>query len=128
MAHFAQINSNNKVVQVIVAEQDFIDSLPPQEGFQWIQTSYNTNGGIHTDPETGIESQEKALRKNYAGIGYIYDAQRDAFLPPKRFDSWVLDEQTCLYVAPEPYPDDGEEYRWDESIYIQTGVGWVVVQ
>lgn len=128
MAHFAQVNDSNKVVQVIVADQEFIDSLAVQEGFQWIQTSYNTRGGVHIDPETGVESQERALRKNYAGIGHTYDEQRDAFIPPKKYDSWVLNEQTCLYVAPEPYPNDGEEYVWNEGSYTETGVGWILAE
>lgn len=87
MSHFAKIE-NNIVTQVIVAEEDFILLL---EG-KWIQTSYNTRGGKH--PEN------KPLRKNYAGIGYIYDESRDAFIPPKPNDSWILNEETCLWELP----------------------------
>jgi hypothetical protein len=88
------------------------------------QTSYNTRGGVHYDPETGepSEDQTKALRKNYAGIGFTYDEARDAFIPPKPFESWVLDEDTCLWEAPVAYPEDGEDYTWDE----ESGA-WVVV-
>lgn len=105
MSHFAQVK-NGIVVQVIVAEQDVIDSGTFGEG--WIQTSYNTYGGKH--PEG------RPLRKNYAGIGYTYDAIRDAFIPPQLYSSWTLDEKTCLWNPPIPYPTDGNNYWWDESI------------
>ena len=84
---------------------------------QWIKTSYNTRGGKHYDPETGELSadQTKALRKNYAGIGFTYDAAKDAFIPPKPFNSWLLDEDTCLWNAPVAYPDDGGLYVWNEE-------------
>lgn len=102
MSHFAKIE-NGMVTQVIVAEQDFIDTIDGE----WVQTSYNTRGGQH--PEG------KPLRKNYAGIGYTYDSERDAFIPPKPFDSWVLNEDTCLWDAPVPMPEDGKVYTWDEE-------------
>lgn len=108
MSHFAQIDENNVVTQVIVAEQDFIDSGAVGDPANWIQTSYNTYGGQHRLGGT-------PLRKNYAGIGYTYDASRDAFLPPKPYNSWVLDEDTCLWEAPVPIPDDGKAYNWDEA-------------
>jgi hypothetical protein len=81
------------------------------------QTSYNTRGGVHYDPATGELSadQSKAYRKNYAGLGYTYDEQRDAFIPPKPFPSWVLNEDTCLWDAPVPYPQDGKMYQWSED-------------
>ena len=104
MSHFAKIE-NGIVTQVIVAEQDIIDS--GLFGTGWIQTSYNTHGGQH--PEG------RPLRKNYAGVGYSYDSTRDAFIPPKPFPSWVLNENTCLWDAPTPRPDDGKEYTWDET-------------
>ena len=110
MSHFAKIE-NGIVTQVIVAEQDFIDKIDGE----WVQTSYNTYGGQH--PEG------RPLRKNYAGIGYTYDSERDAFIPPKRFDSWILDEDTCLWVAPVPYPEDDKVYEWDED-----SLSWVEVQ
>ena len=103
MAHYAKIE-DGFVTNVIVAEQDFIDT---QEG-QWVQTSYNTYGGQHTLGGT-------PLRKNYAGIGYTYDSTRDAFIPPAPYASWVLNEDTCIWEAPVVYPDDGKIYTWDES-------------
>ena len=113
MGHFAQINEENVVTQVIVADQDFINTGAVGDPAKWIQTSYNTRAGVHYgqdgQPDGGV-----ALRKNYAGIGYSYDAGRDAFIPPKSFDSWILDEETCLYSAPTPMPTDGKMYMWDE--------------
>ena len=103
MSHFAKVE-NGIVTQVIVAGQDVIDS--GLFGTGWVQTSYNTHGGQH--PEG------RPLRKNYAGIGYTYDAGRDAFIPPQPFSSWTLNETTCLWDAPTPYPTDGKPYRWDE--------------
>jgi hypothetical protein len=108
MSHFAQIDENNIVTNVIVAEQDFIDSGAVGNPTTWIQTSYNTHGGVHTLGGT-------PLRKNYAGIGFTYDSERDAFIPPKSFDSWTLNEGTCQYEAPTPKPDDGKIYDWDEA-------------
>jgi hypothetical protein len=95
MAHFAEIDTNNTVLRVIVAEPNFILTLPGR----WIQTSYNTYGGIHYDPETKSPSldQSKALRYNYAGAGYTYDSERDAFIPPKPNKIAVLNELTCLW-------------------------------
>jgi len=112
MSHFAKIESNI-VTQVIVAEQDFINT---QEG-TWVQTSYNTRGGVHYQPNsnTPSEDQSKALRKNYAGIGYTYDSTKDAFIPPKPFESFTLNETTCLWEAPVSYPTDGEAYVWNED-------------
>ena len=116
MAHFAKVN-NGIVEQVIVAEPEFFDTFVDSSPGQWIQTSYNTRGGVHYDPATGEPSadQSKALRKNYAGIGYSYDAQRDVFMPPKPYASWVLNEQTCLWDAPVAMPNDGGNYAWNES-------------
>lgn len=105
MSHFARVTAQGIVEQVIVAEQDFIDTLPDKTS--WVQTSYNTYGGQH--PEG------RPLRKNYAGIGYSYDSIRDAFIPPKPYASWVLNENTCLWDAPVDYPDDGKQYIWDEN-------------
>lgn len=104
MSHFAQV-VDGIVTQVIVAEQDVIDS--GAFGTGWIQTSYNTHGGQH--PEG------RPLRKNYAGIGFTYDAIKDAFIPPKPYESWVLNNETCLWDSPIPYPNDGNRYLWDES-------------
>lgn len=105
MTHFAQV-TNGIVTNVIVAEQDVIDSGAFGDG--WVQTSYNTYGGQH--PEG------RPLRKNYAGVGFTYDAQRDAFIAPKPYASWSLNESTCLWEAPVPYPtNDGNFYIWDET-------------
>ena len=116
MGHYAKV-VNGIVTKVIVAEPEFFDNFVDDSAGEWIQTSYNTRGGIHYQPDTDIPSddQSKALRKNYAGIGYSYDANRDAFIPSKPYDSWVLDEASCLWNAPTPYPDDDNSYDWDES-------------
>jgi hypothetical protein len=116
MAHFAKVVSGT-VTQVIVAEPEFFETFVDTSPGEWIQTSYNTRGGVHYQANSNepSEDQTKALRKNYAGIGYTYDAQRDAFIPPKPFNSWVLDETSCLWEAPTPYPDDGERYTWNET-------------
>ena len=113
MSHYAYIE-NNIVTNVIVAEQDFIDSLPDKE--KWIKTSYNTRGGKHYDPNTNLEDDGFPLRYNYAGIGFMYDIILDAFIPPKPFESWVLNEETCLWEAPILYPNDNNMYRWNESL------------
>ena len=97
MAHFAKLD-NNIVTEVIVAEQDFINSGRVGDEFLWVQTSYNGN-----------------FRKNYASVGSTYDKTRDAFIPPKPYASWVLVEDTCQWAAPTAYPDDGKVYEWNES-------------
>jgi len=113
MAHFAKVN-NGIVEQVIVAEPEFFDTFVDSSPGQWIQTSYNTHGGVHLLGGT-------PLRKNYAGIGFTYDATKDAFIPPKPYASWTLNEDSCLWEAPVAYPDDGEIYVWDE-----TTTAWVL--
>jgi hypothetical protein len=116
MSHFAKVG-DGFVIDVIVADPEFFESFIDSSPGEWVQTSYNTKGGIHYNPETGEPSddQSKALRKNYAGIGYTYDRVRDAFIPPQPFVSWVLNEDTCLWEAPVAYPGDGKSYLWDES-------------
>lgn len=122
MSHFAKVN-NGIVEQVIVAEPEFFQTFVDSSPGQWIQTSYNTRGGVHYKPNSNepSEDQTKALRKNYAGIGYTYDAVRDAFISPKPYPSWVLNEDTCIWVAPVAVPEDagtGEPpkfYSWDEE-------------
>lgn len=104
MSHFAQVK-NNIVQQVIVAEQDFINTLPDKE--DWIQTSYNTYQNSH--PEG------RPLRGNYAGIGYHYDTTHDVFYEPQPYPSWVLNTSIWTWEAPIPYPTDGQPYYWDES-------------
>ena len=115
MSHFAKVE-NGIVTQVLVIEQDVVDTGLFGDPAAWVQTSYNTSGGEHRLGGT-------PLRKNYAGIGYTYDSQRDAFIPPKPYNSWVLDENTCLWAAPVAAPDDGKLYNWNED----TGA-WVEVE
>ena len=107
MAHFAKVN-NGIVEQVIVAEPEFFDTFVDSSPGQWIQTSYNTRGGVHTNGGT-------PMRKNYAGIGFSYDANRDAFIPPKPYASWTLNDDTCLWDCPVPMPTDGHRYEWNEE-------------
>ena len=116
MSHFAKIDSNNKVTQVIkidnAQESEAINFITTQLGLEgtWIQTSYNTRAGKHMKGGT-------PLRKNYALIGSTYDAGRDAFIPVKQFPSWILNEETCNWVSPVPYPTGtNKKYKWDESI------------
>ena len=96
---------------------DFLNNLY-QTNDIWKQTSYNTRGGVHyqADNNTPSQDQSKAFRKNYAGIGYYYDSIRDAFIPPKPFPSWTLNEESCLWDSPLPYPNDGKMYTWNEKI------------
>ena len=136
MAHYAYLDENNLVTDVIVGPEE---TLAPEDFIDWekyftakgygkcLRTSYNTLGGVHyaTDDEGNrlpSDDQSKAFRKNYAGIGFTYDEERDAFIPPQPFNSWVLNEDTCLWDAPVPYPTDGAIYVWDEET-----VAWVEV-
>ena len=105
MGHFARV-VNGKVVSVIVAEPEFFDTFVDSLSGRWIQTSYNTHGNLHP--------KSRPMRKNYAGIGYTYDAVRDAFIPPQPFASWLLNDDTCLWEPPIPIPSDGADYQWDE--------------
>jgi hypothetical protein len=114
MSHFAKVE-NNIVTQVIVAEQDVIDSGLFGSPSLWVQTSYNTYAGQHRNGGT-------PLRKNYAGVGYSYDSERDAFIPPNPFNSWILNEDTCLWEAPTARPTDDKLYNWDEDT-----LSWVEV-
>ena len=107
MTHFAKV-CDGKVIQVIVAEPEFFNTFVDNSPGEWIQTSYNTQGGVHT--LGGIP-----LRKNFAGIGYTYDVSKDAFIPPKPYASWTLNEETCLWESPVAYPLDGNRYAWDEQ-------------
>jgi len=116
MAHFAKV-LNGMVTDVIVAEPDFFETFVDNSPGAWIQTSYNTKGGVHYDPQTNEPSsdQSKALRKNYAGVGFSYDIELDAFIPPKPYPSWLLNEETCLWEAPAPMPEDEQMYGWNEE-------------
>lgn len=119
MSHWAQIDENNIVVNVLACEDDdkkAYDFLINSLGGKWLKTSYNTLSGEHR--LGGIP-----FRKNYAGIGYVYDKERDAFIPPKPFFSWVLNEETCQWEPPFPPPEDGKPYVWDEYL-----VDWVEVE
>lgn len=106
MSYFAQV-IDGVVQQVIAVEQDVLATGVFGDPSQWIQTSYNTYGGVHANGGT-------PLRKNYASIGFKYDAERDAFIPPKPYDSWILNEETCLWNPPTPHPQDGKTYVWVE--------------
>jgi hypothetical protein len=116
MAHFAKVQ-NGIVTQVIVAEPEFFETFVDTSPGEWIQTSYNTRGGVHYKPDTNEPSddQSKALRKNYAGTGFTYDKIKDAFIPPKPYPSWTLNEETCLWDSPVLYPEDGQIYNWNEE-------------
>ena len=114
MAHFAKV-VNGVVDQVIVAEPEFFDTFVDSSPGEWIQTSYNTRGGVHYNPETGEPDGGVALRKNYAGVGFTYDRDKDAFIPPQPYPSWTLNEESCLWEAPVAYPEDGQLYRWNEE-------------
>ena len=135
MAHYAFLNSENIVTEVIVGK-DETDLTENWEQFYGgirgqvcKRTSYNTQLGVHYTDGQPSADQSKAFRKNYAGLGYMYDAIRDAFIPPRPYASWVLDEQTCLWNAPVPMPEDAgtgeppKRYQWDE-----TTTSWMVVE
>jgi len=125
MSHFAKLDENNLVIFVTVGRQEddgLEEELNARTGDVYRQTSYNTRGGVHYTDGEPSEDQSKALRFNYAGIGHTYDADRDAFIPPQPYASWVLDETTCQWVAPIAYPAEGD-HVWDE----QAG-DWVEVQ
>ena len=128
MAHFAELDENNIVVRVIVvSDEDEIDGenfCHNLLGGRWKQTSYNTRGGVHYDPETGMPDGGVALRKNYAGIGLIFDEARDAFRSVRQYLSWTLNEDTCWWEPPIPRPssDTGGYYGWDEPT-----LNWVYI-
>lgn len=127
MAHYAFLDKNNTVTEVIVGIDEGVDGIDWEEhygnfrGQVCKRTSYNTTGGQHNSG--GIP-----YRKNYAGVGYTYDEQRDAFIPPKPFNSWLLNEETCLWESPIPYPIDEKVYIWDENLYQSDNTkGWVLM-
>lgn len=128
MAHWAEIDENNIVLRVAVGNNDDPDEgenfFKNVLGGTWIKTSINTRGGIHYNPDSDVPSndQSKALRKNYASVGYTYDESRDAFIAPKPYNSWNLNEQTCQWEAPSPEPQDGKLYYWEED-----SLNWVEV-
>ena len=119
MAHYTFLDKNNIVTEVIVGKDegnfDWEQQYGSFRGQACKRTSFNTHGGVHANG--GVP-----FRKNYAGIGYTYDRERDAFIPPQPFDSWVLNEDSCLWEAPTPIPEDGQEYTWDEGAQ-----QWVII-
>jgi len=119
VAHWAEIDENNIVLRVLVGDNNDLDEgyqwLIDNLGGTWIKTSFNTFGGAHKEGGT-------PLRKNFAGIGFTYDATRDAFIPPKIIESFVLDEETCQWEPPVAYPTDGKNYYWDEPT-----VSWIEI-
>lgn len=132
MAHYAKV-LDGIVTKVIVAEATYFDSFIDDSPGDWIKTSYNTHAGVHYTPSptsdlnTPSSDQSKALRKNYAGVGFTYDKDRDAFIPPKPEESWTLNETTCQWDCPLPYPTDGKSYTWDDSAYKADNTkGWVL--
>jgi hypothetical protein len=112
MSHWAEIDNNNIVIRVTVGNND-----EPDEGYQWL---IDNLGGIWI--KTSYNAATNGFRKNYAGIGFTYDETRDAFIPPKTFDSWLLNEETCLWEAPTPRPTDDKLYTWDEAT-----ISWVEI-
>jgi hypothetical protein len=132
MAHYAFLDENNIVTEVIVGKKELEDEVDWEvhygnfRGQTCKRTSYNTRGGVHYTDGQPSADQTKAFRKNYAGLGYTYDSERDAFIPPKPFNSWVLNETTCLWDAPIEMPADAgtgeppKRYTWDEDT-----VNWI---
>ena len=114
MGHFAKV-VDGKVTQVIVAEPDFFNTFVDSSPGQWLQTSYNTRGNVHYQPDSQTPSGQPAVRGNYAGIGYTYDAQNDVFYAPKPYPSWVMNEATWTWKAPVEMPTEGGPYSWDEA-------------
>jgi hypothetical protein len=126
MGHYAKV-INEIVIEVNVATQEWVDEQPNK--WAWVQTSYNVRGGVYYDPLTNLPHEDQSLielepgrkRKNYAGIGFRYDIKRDAFIPPTPFPSWRLNEDTCLWEPPIPYPLDSikmsgtKKYLWNEA-------------
>ena len=135
MAHFAKLGANGKVISVLTLDnkdmlnadgvedetvgQQYLEHHNNWPAQMWIQTSYNTYGGVHydrsTNPPTPSKDQSKALRKNYAGVTFIYDKKKDAFYEPQPYPSWTLNETTCIWEAPVAYPSDDKSYEWDET-------------
>jgi len=119
MGHYAKV-INGIVIEVNVADQDWVDAQP--DAWAWVQTSYNIFGGVYYNIETREPHEDQSLielepgrkRKNYAGIGFRYDKERDVFIPPIPYPSWKLNEDTCLWEAPIPYPQDDKQYIWNE--------------
>ena len=122
MAHYAKV-TDGIVTRVLVAEADYFDTYVDDTPGKWVKTSYNMRGGVYhidnvpAEDQSVIEGDEARQRKNFAGVGFTYDETRDAFIPPKLYPSWVLNEDTCLWNAPVDYPDGGiaSDYQWNEE-------------
>jgi hypothetical protein len=118
MGHYAKV-LDSQVTQVIVAQADFFTTFVDSSPGAWIKTSYNTRGGIHyvpnSNPPEASADQSKALRANYAGVGYTYDQANDVFYAPRPYASWTISAPTWTWQAPVPYPTDGKMYTWDEA-------------
>ena len=129
MSNFAEIEWENDtkkkgvVKRVLVVEQEYIDGGDLGDASNWIQTSYNTRGGVHYAPNSWTPDGGVALRKNFARPDDTYDGERDAFISPKPFASWSLDEDTCMWESPVPPPDDGKIYKWNED-----ALSWVELE
>jgi hypothetical protein len=127
MAHFAKLDENNLVIEINALNNNEIDPNNEEESgiawlnnwagqvFNWKQVSFNTRGGKRYDPVINEVTDKPGFRKNYPSPGFTYDPERDAFIPPKNYPSWVLNEETCLWEPPIPYPRDGFMYTWDEE-------------
>ena len=127
MAHYAKV-TNGKVVKVIVAEASFFDHFIDDSPGKWIQASYNTRGGVHYEPNSNVTSsnQSKALRGNYAGIGYTYDSTLDAFYPSQPFNSWTLNTGSFTWESPEPYPTGDATGSWTGSwTWEESSLSWI---
>lgn len=132
MAHYAKV-INGLVVDVNVATQEWVDAQPKVWYIEWVQTSYNVRGGVYYDNATGLPAPDQAAkiaeqdgrqRKNYAGLKFNYDKNRDAFIPPQPFMSWTLNENTCLWEAPISKPQDNKQYFWNEIAQEWTYTGY----
>jgi hypothetical protein len=136
MSHFAKVNAQNEVIEVIVAEQDFIDSLDAEDGIRWIKTSYCMRGGVYRDPDSGepqadqsvIQGDEARQRKNFASIGMLYNEALDAFTDAQPYASWTINSTTGLHEAPIELPVTKDVvYGWDEDLYQSDNTqGWVI--
>jgi hypothetical protein len=132
MGHYAKV-INGVVIEINVASQEWVDKQPDK--LVWYETSYNMRGGVYYDPTTDQPHKDQKLatatpgrkRKNYAGIGYRYDSERDAFIPPIPFPSWKLNEDTCLWEAPIPSPEDDKQYLWNEIEQEWTYTGYKII-
>ena len=133
MTHYAKV-SQGVVTKVIVAEPEFFDTFVDDSPGRWIETSYNVRGGVYYDPSTGQAAEDQSVvndaegrqRKNFAGVGYKYDGT--GFYPPQPYNSWTLNSSTYLWEAPVAYPDDGNDYEWNESAYqADNTAGWELI-